>query len=138
MSDPVVVAAFEARLALASEDYVDTLNVRPATLPDLHTTLERDFASLEALTIGRPTFWRETGTLTVVCAARAGTGTTDVEALAEEVRDLFHNYDLYAGSGGAATYLRVLTAGSPAVLDPDDGSFFQLRVPVQYQFDFYR
>ena len=130
MSDPLVVAVFEARLALLAPGvpYLRTLNIRPPDLPDAYVSLERDYATVDRITIGVPTLFREQGSLSVVVNTRAGTGVTPGDTIAEQVRALFHNFN--------QDHLHVQTVGSAVVFDPDDGSFFQLKVPVQYQFDF--
>lgn len=130
MSDPAVIAIFEARLGTLATPFVDTLNKRPASLPDEYTSLDRDFSSVERVTIGQPSQWRELGSLTVVVNVRAGTGSEGAGTIGELARDLFFDY--------SSGHFFVTSVGSGAVLDPDDGGYFQLRFPVQYQFDFFK
>ena len=107
------------------------LNVRPSKLPDRWVSLERDYAGVERITIGTPNVqFRENGTLTVVVAVRAGTGDAEANTIAERVRNLFHDY--------AELHLQVTSVSSATVFDPDDGSFFLVKVPVNYFFDFFR
>ena len=132
MSDVIVVSAFETRLGTLTTPYVKTLNKRPPSLPQTYTSLERDFAVVERVTIGGSpnSQFRETGTLTVVVNVRSGVGVDQADTVAEEVRNLFHNF--------STGHLQVMKVDSPVVFDPDDGSYFQLRIPVQYQFDFFK
>lgn len=130
MSDPIVIAAFRARLETLTTPFVQTLNERPSSLPTLYTSLERDYCEVERITLGVPSQFRETGTLTVVVAQRSGLGYTAAETLAEEVRALFHNYSL--------VHLQVLTVGSPTVFEADEGNYFLMKVPVRYMFDFFK
>lgn len=133
MSDSAVVAAFRARLesGLVGIPYVQTLNNRPASLPDTYVSLERDYCDVERITLGTPTQFRETGSLNVVIAKRAGTGYLDSETLGSQVRDLFHNYSL--------VHLQVLTVGSTQLaFEPDEGNFFQMKVSVRYIYDFFK
>lgn len=135
MSDPVVVNVFRDRLQMlggspTTVPYVDTLNTRPPKLPDLFVGLERDFSSVQRITLGTPTQFRETGTLFVVISVRAGTGIDVAQTLCEEARDLFHNY--------AVEQFRVTVVDSATPIDPDEGNFFQLKFPVQYTYDFFK
>lgn len=130
MSDPIVVAAFKAVLATTSAPYVETLNVRPASLPNTFSTLERDHSEVLRITIGTPTQFRETGVLQVVVHVRAGLGDDSAQTLAEEIRDAFHNY--------AVGYLSVLEVSSATIFAPDDGNFFEVKIPISYMFDFFK
>jgi hypothetical protein len=130
MSDPVVIGIFETRLDALDVEYLDTLNKRPSQLPDQYISLERDFSSVERITIGQPSMWRELGSLTVVVNVRSGTGSATAATIGELARNLFFDYK--------QGHLYVITVGSGTVLDPDDGGFFQMKFPVQYQFDFFK
>lgn len=132
MSDPTAVALVRARLAdLASATPVlETLNIRPASLPNAFLTLERDHSLVSRITLGTPTLFREVGAINVVVHTRSGIGDTDAGVLAEEVRSLFHNY--------AVGHFQVLTVGSAAIFLPDEGNFFEVKVLVEYQLDFFR
>lgn len=134
MSDIAVITIVKARLTtlLPATPILDTINVRPGTLPAQFLTVKREFSSVDRISIGPSpnTQFRETGTLTIRVTVQSGIGTDTAEALAEQVRDLFHNY--------AVTQFRVLVVDSPSVIDPDDGNWFQLEVPVQYQYDFFK
>ena len=130
MSDPVVINAFKAILATTGAPFVDTLNVRPATLPNTFSTLERDHAEVARITIGTPAQFRESGVLQIVVHVRAGLGDGPAQMLAEQIRDAFHDY--------AAGNLFVLAVGSATVFEPDDGNFFEMKVPVHYQYDFFK
>lgn len=143
MSDPVVIAVFKTRLETLNSNasppistdvpYLDTLNTRPTPpLPERFTSLERDFAAVDCVAIGGAgnRQFRETGTLTVVVTVRSGTGASEAETISERVRELFHAFE--------QTHIHVTSVGSATVFDPDDGSYFQLKVPVNYFFDFFR
>ena len=131
MSDPIVTTIFKTRLgSLADVPCIDVLNVRPATLPDVFTSVERDHSTTSRITLGTPTQFREEGVINVVVHVRAGQGSAAAEALTEQVRDLFHNYSV--GN------LQVYTVDSGVVISPDDGNFFELKVPVGYMFDFFK
>lgn len=130
MADPVVTDAFASRLGTLSTPYVDTLNARPATLPNIYTSIEVENSVVDRITIGSPAMFRESGTIAVKVNVRSGGGDSSAETLAETVRDLFHNY--------AVGHFRVETVGSAVPLSPDEGNYFQLRVPVVYQYDFFK
>lgn len=130
MSDPLVIAAFEVLLTAAPIPYVDTLNLRPATLPDQYVSLERDHSTVIRVTLGLPAMFRENGVLSILVSVRSGYGSTSAGGLAEQVRDLFH--DCTVG------HFRVLSVGSAFVISPDDGNYFQLKIPVEYEFDFFK
>jgi len=134
MSDPLVIAAFTVRLSSVldpvTEPLIETINVRP-NLPPVYVSIERDYSAVERITLSMPlTQFREYGSLSIVVTTPAGVGTTDAEVLAEKIRDAFHNY--------AAGFLHIESVGSAAVVEPDDGNYFQMKVPVQYQFDFFK
>lgn len=74
--------------------------------------------------------YRERGLLHVNVNVRSGIGDTSARTLAETVRDLFHNY--------AVGHLRVESVDSAYAVNPDDGNFFQIKVPVHYQYDFFK
>lgn len=134
MSDPVVIDIFRNRLSTLPSSpmvpYIDTLNVRPASLPDTFIGLERDISSVARVNIGRPAQFREIGTLLVVVSVRAGAGIEAAADISEMVRDAFHDY--------ALLHFQVLVVDSATPVAPDDGSYFQFKVPVQYQFDFFK
>lgn len=134
MSDPVVVNLFRERLTSLSGSptvpYIDTLNVRPGVLPEVFIGLEREFSSVNRITLGTPTQFRESGTLVVVINVKSGTGIELAQALSEEARDLFHNY--------AVGHFRVTNVDSSTPIAPDEGNYFQLKFPVQYDFDFFK
>jgi hypothetical protein len=134
MADPTVVSIVEARLVPGldpvTEPYITVLNTRPPGLPNVHVSIERDYSSVDRVTLGRPAQFRETGSITVVVNVRAGIGDYDASILSEKIRNLFHNYYL--------EHFRVTVVGSAAVFDPDDGNFFQTKIPVQYEFDFFK
>lgn len=134
MSDPIVIAAFEDRIQTnlpLGVEYVRTLNVRPPKLPDLFVSLERDYSAVDRITLSMPlTQFRELGSLTVAVNVRSGQGVSEAEITAEQIRNLFHNFNV--------DHLHIQTVGSAAVIAPDDGNFFQVRFPVVYQFDFFK
>lgn len=130
MSDPFVVAAFKVVLSTTSAPFVDTLNTRPASLPETFSTLERDHAEVSRVTLGTPAMFREVGVLQIVVHVRSGIGDSAAQVLAEEVRDAFHNY--------ALGYLQVQEVASAVVFAPDDGNYFELKIPVTYLFDFFK
>lgn len=134
MSDPVVVTIIKARLAavVPATPVIDTLNTRPASLPAHYCTVQRDFSSVARISLGGSpnTQFRETGTITISVTVKSGTGTSEAEMIAEQVRNAFHNY--------ALVHFQVLVVDSPVVGSPDDGNWFQLDVPVQYLFDFFK
>lgn len=131
MSDVQVIDAFKARLATTSSPFRDTLNQRPSTIPDTFTSLERDQSTVKRITIGTPAMFREDGVLCVIVHTRAGLGDASAQTAAEEVRDAFHNY--FVGQ------LQILEVHSPRPeTDDAEGNFFRVRVPVQYQFDFFK
>lgn len=132
MSDPTAVACVRSRLAamVSATPVLETLNVRPERLPDVFLTIERDHSLVSRITLGTPTLFREVGAINVVVHTRSGIGDTDAGVLAEEVRDLFHNY--------AVGHFQVLTVGSAAVFLPDEGNFFEVKVLVEYQLDFFK
>ena len=133
MADPRVIAIcrdrIETFLALSGVPFRATLNVRSASVP-IYVSLERDFSSVERVTLGVPSMFRETGSLTAIVAVQSGTGTSKGEILTEELRDLFHNF--------YSEHFRVETVDSYTVLESDDGNYFQLRVSIHYYFDFFK
>lgn len=132
MSDPTAVSVVRTRLAdlTSATPVLETLNVRPSSLPDVFLTIERDHSLVSRITLGTPTLFREIGAINVVAHTRSGIGDTDAGVLAEEVRDLFHNY--------AVSHFQVLTVGSAVVFLPDEGNFFEVKVLVEYQLDFFK
>lgn len=130
MSDPAVVAIIRARLETLSTPFVQTLNARPTSLPNVYTSIDRDYCEVSRVTLGSPAMFREIGSISPVAHVRSGTGYDSLDTLAIEIRDLFHNYDLL--------HFRVTTVGSPITFEPDEGNFLQMRIPVFYQFDFFK
>lgn len=138
MSHPQVLADFKARVVgLMTLDsppiavpLLETLNIRPSSAPDKFITLERDHSYTSRITLGVPTQFREMGIISIVVHVRSGIGADAADILAEQVCDLFHNFSV--------GYLQVLTVGSAVFVNPDDGNFFELKVPVDYMFDFFK
>lgn len=133
MSDPVVIALVKSRLEAilaVDEPVLETINARPRLTPKF-VSIERDYSAVDRVTLSSPlTQFRETGTISIVVNVQSGTGTAVAEELAERVRDAFHNY--------ASGQFQVMTVGSAVVFEPDDGNYFQMKVPVQYMFDFFK
>lgn len=135
MADPAVVTIFKARLAaqLPAVPLIATLNIRPTPpVPVPFLTLKHDFAPVSRITIGPSpnSQFREEGTLIVAVATNSGGGEEDAQTVAEQVRAAFFNY-FY-------NHFRVTTVDSAIPGLPDEGNYFQLDVPVHYQFDFFR
>lgn len=138
MSHPQALAYFKAQLSglmtldspPVSVPLIETLNVRAPSMPDKFVTLERDYSTTSRITLGVPTQFREEGIVNIVVHVRSGIGADAADILAEQVRDLFHNFSV--------GYLQVLTVGSAVFVNPDDGNFFELKVPVDYIFDFFK
>ena len=133
MADPAVVALVKARLAdvpaMPPLPILETLNVRPTALPDAFLTIEHDHSETTRITLGIPTQFREDGALNILVHVRAGIGDTDAFTIAELVRSIFHNY--------MVGHFRVLQAKSAVITQPDDGNFFEAKVPLDYQYDFF-
>jgi hypothetical protein len=134
MADPAVESLTKARLAtLAGITILETLNARPAVPTDLarkYLSIEHDHCDVQRITLGQPAQYRESGSLFVVCQTASGSGQAAANALAEAVRGLFFEY--------ATNHFRVLAVKSAIVFEVDNGNFFALRVPIQYQFDFFK
>lgn len=132
MADTAVVQLFEARLELGSPSipFLQTLNERPSALANVWTSIEQDHSNVERIGLGVPSAFREIGSIIVVIHVRAGTGVDAARSYVDAIRDMFHNY--------AVDHFRVTTVGSEFTVDPDDGSFFQLKFPVEYNFDFFK
>jgi len=125
-----VFDTFVALLETASIPFIQTVNTRVAgALPAEWTTLEFENTRTERITIGQTNIlYRETGTFNVVIHVRSGIGLSRANILASEIGVLFRDY--------AVGYLRVVSVQSGTIFQPDEGNFFQVRVPVDYQFDF--
>lgn len=135
MSHQAVIEAFVTRLAdidaSPAVPFVDTLNSRPETRPDIYLSLDRDYATTYRVTLGPPSMFREQGTLQVVVTVRSGIGSSAAGTLATAAQTLFQDWVALSGN------LRIISAHSGAVFDPDDGNHFQMKVPVEYQYDFF-
>lgn len=135
MADPAVIAIAKARLlgGLTGVAFLQTLNERStlATASDRkYTSLEHNFSETERITLGQPAMYRESGSFYVVCQTPAGRGVVLANTLAETVRGLFFEY--------AVDHFRVLAAKSATIFEPDDGNWFTAKVPIEYQFDFFK
>ena len=134
MSDPAVIEIFKTRLlTLPSVPLLPTLNLRPVPpFPDQFLTLKRDFATVQRISIGPSpnSQFREEGTLVVSVTVKSGIGDALANTIAESVRDLFFDYHF--------NHFRVTVVESAVVGLADEGNYFQLDVPVRYQFDFFK
>lgn len=135
MADPAVVSIVKARLSasITGLSILDTINARPPLPSDVErkfVSIEHNHADVQRITLGQPAQYREAGGIYVVCQTAAGKGTAVANTLAETVRGLFFEY--------ALDHFRVLAAKSALVFENDDGNFFTLKVPVEYEFDFFK
>lgn len=133
MADPLVKVIIESRLATVldpDEPLIATLNQRPSILPPVHVSLEHDYSAVDRITIGRPALFREDGVMLIVVNTPSGKGDSVSETLVSKIRDAFHNYYI--------EHFRVLNVDSAVIPEPDNGNFFQVKISVQYQFDFFK
>lgn len=133
MSAETVVQIFKDRLQNnlpAGFQFVETLNVRPGSLPERFISLEYDYSSTDRITLGTPTQFRENGSITVQVKIPSGKGEAELRSVIEVLRDLFHNYDV--------GFYHTVAVGSAAVRDSDNGNFAEMIFSVVYWFDFFK
>jgi hypothetical protein len=128
--DPAVSVIAKARLqTLVGITFFDTFNTR-ATLATPYTSIEQDYSTTQRITLGQPARYRELGSFVVVIGVQSGLGLTQATTISEQVRNLFFEY--------ISGLFSVLSVGSIIAVAPDDGNYFQVKVPVEYQFDFFK
>lgn len=133
MAQPSVIAEIETVLEAAAIPYLDTINTRPTainpTLTPEWTTLELDISNVDRISLGRTgARFREEGSVTIVVNTRSGEGKQRGYELSEEIRSLFWEY--------SSGFLRIIRVSSGVIYQPEDGNWFQVRIPIDYQFDF--
>lgn len=131
MTSPYVSSAIKnILLYVPGTVFKETVNTRPEDMPSgaIWTSLENDFSKTTRITLGSPATFREEGNVNVLVQVRAGTGTVAIYSAVELIRrSLFGYYD-------AKLAIDEVDSGTDHI--PDDGVFFQVRIPVPYKYDF--
>ncbi len=133
MSNDAVREAF--RQALTSTfpgvPYVESITTRVdnAGLPDLWQSLQFIAASDDAVTIGKPAWWRELGIARVWVVGKAGTGDAAAVQQADMVNNALRRFT--ALNEG----LKVMSTSPPQNAAESDGRWFLVSVDLRYQYD---
>jgi hypothetical protein len=136
MSSEYVRAQFRTVLALALPppwEFIESINLADEReeLPLQWFTVAFGLASEDAISLGTPSLWRETGSPLVVLFTEQQIGDATALAAAELLRAALLHFVDDTGQ------LRVLACSPPMELDGGDfrGAWYRQGVEVRYQFD---
>ena len=133
MSSAAVRTAFrdslQAQFPLVQYNETIAIRVDNNDLAPLWLSLEFLPGFTTAMCIGKPTLYREAGTVRVWCCGLAGEGDSKAVDLGDAVGQYYRGWTLGT--------LRVQSVSSPANGPESDGRWFMPYVDINYQFDFY-
>lgn len=136
MSSRAVREAFRTQVAALLQPafaYVESVNVatQSKALPARWYTLDFLAADDARMSLGRPTLFRESGSVVVMIFTEQQIGDAEGTTAADTVRAALCNWDALNGA------LRVLQCAPPSDMDGGDirGAWYALSIDTRYQFD---